>query len=65
MEKHKEGLSNNAIAKLFGMTQDTVQAVIDKAAGYSKKSESDKMEYPASPSVLPLANTEDRPLTAA
>ncbi|MCK2072361.1 helix-turn-helix domain-containing protein [Aeromonas caviae] len=63
LEKHKEGLTAYAIAKLFKIKkQDTVQAVIDKAAGdYSKNGESPKMEYPeASTSTIPMASTEDR-----
>ncbi|WP_139411563.1 helix-turn-helix domain-containing protein [Aeromonas veronii] len=63
LEKHKEGMSAYAIAKLFKIKkQDTVQAVIDKAADdYSKNPESGKLEYPeVSNSSVPMASTEDR-----
>lgn len=60
MEKHKEGLSNNAIAKLFGIKcHKTVGQAIEAALG--KNGESPKI--PTQPASLPLANTEDRPDT--
>lgn len=68
MEKHKQGLTAYAIAKLFKIKkQDTVQAVIDKATGdYSKNAESAKMEYPeVSTSTVPMASTEDSTGTRA
>lgn len=60
LEKHKEGLSGRAIAKLFGMTQDTVAKTI---ARVTENGESPKSVTQSSPSSLPLANTQDRPDT--
>lgn len=70
MELYKEGMSGRAIAKLFGMTQDTVAKTIAKVTENAesaksvtdlldkvvKNPESGKMATPeSSPSVLPLA----------
>lgn len=63
LEKHKEGLTAYAIAKLFKIKkQDTVQSVIDKQTDeYSKNPKLGKMEYlQSSTSTVPMASTEDR-----
>lgn len=59
LEKHKEGMSNRAIAKLFKMGSSTVDEVVSKEApenpnlGKSGTPES-------STSTVPMASTEDR-----
>ncbi|MDM5138424.1 helix-turn-helix domain-containing protein [Aeromonas bestiarum] len=59
LEKHKEGMSNRAIAKLFKMGSSTVDEVVSKEApenpnlGKSGTPES-------STSTIPMASTEDR-----
>lgn len=57
LEKHREGMNNSAIARLFKMGATTVDNVVNKIP---KNGESPKLGIPSSPSVLPLANTEDR-----
>ncbi|MCC0088186.1 helix-turn-helix domain-containing protein [Aeromonas veronii] len=58
LEKHKEGMSNKAIAKLFGMTRQTVDNLIRDLA---KNPESGKFASPeSSTSAVPMASTEDR-----
>ncbi|QWL58773.1 ParB N-terminal domain-containing protein [Aeromonas jandaei] len=56
--KHKEGMSGNAIAKLFGMTQQSVSNII---RDLTKNPESGKFVTPeVSTSAVPMASTEDR-----
>lgn len=62
LNQHKKGLSNRAIAKLFNMQDTTVGNVLSEVR---KKSESEELRTPASPSVFPQANTEDRSETRA
>lgn len=59
LEKHKEGLSNRKIAELFGIgSHVTVANILDEQV--VKNGDSPKMTTQSSPSVLPLANAEDR-----
>lgn len=59
LEKHKEGMSNRAIAKLFKMGSSTVDEVVSKEA--PKNPESGKSGTPeVSTSAVPMASTEDR-----
>lgn len=57
LELHKGGKSGNAISKALGIGQSTVSDVIRSLTGNSI------VENPVAPSVLLLANTEDRPDT--
>ncbi|UAK70956.1 hypothetical protein [Aeromonas enteropelogenes] len=60
MEKHKEGMSNKAIAKLFSMSGHTAVArVLEKAEG-AQNPESGKCAPQSSASAVPMASTEDR-----
>lgn len=64
LEKHKEGMSNRAIAKLFKMGSSTVDEVVSKEAPENR--ESRKSGTPeVSTSAVPLASTEDRSNTRA
>ena len=59
LEKHKEGMSNRAIAKLFKMGSSTVDEVVSKEA--PEIAESAKPGTPeVSTSTIPMASTEDR-----
>ena len=59
LEKHKEGMSNRAIAKLFKMGSSTVDEVVSKGA--PEIAESAKPGTPeVSTSTIPMASTEDR-----
>lgn len=59
LEKHKEGMSNRAIAKLFKMGSSTVDEVVSKEA--PENPESGKSGTPeVSTSTVPMASTEDR-----
>ncbi|MCS3458585.1 helix-turn-helix domain-containing protein [Aeromonas sp. BIGb0445] len=58
LEKHKEGMSGRAIAKLFNMTQDTVAKTIAKLTENAESAKSVTPEY--STSAVPMASTEDR-----
>lgn len=60
LEKHKEGMSNNAIAKLFNIKcHKTVGQVVEASLG--KNPESGKIPTPeVSTSAVPMASTEDR-----
>lgn len=68
LEKHKEGMSNRAIAKLFNIGQDTdnghktVGKVLkDIFEALGKNGESPKLPTPeSSTSTVPMASTEDR-----
>lgn len=60
MEKHKDGMSNNAIAKMFNMVRTTVDNVVND---YAKNAESAKLatqESSSSTSTVPMASTLDR-----
>lgn len=58
LEKHKEGMSNNAIAKMFNMNRQTVDNLIRDLA---KNPESGKFASPEdTTSTVPMASTEDR-----
>lgn len=58
LEKHKEGMSNRAIAKLFKMA---VMTVSDTVAKVYENPESGKPYTPeVSTSTVPMASTEDR-----
>lgn len=58
LEKHKEGMSNNAIAKLFNMGSTTVDNIVKQLP---KNPESGKLGTPeASTSTVQMASTEDR-----
>lgn len=60
LEKHKEGMSGNSIAKLFGMTQQSVSNII---RDITKNGDSPKFVTPeslTSTSAVPMASTEDR-----
>lgn len=58
LEKHKEGMSERAIAKMFNMSKTTVHDVIVEAVG---NRESRKPTTPeVSTSAIPMASTEDR-----
>lgn len=58
LEKHKEGMSAYAIAKLYKMNEKTVGNIIND---YCKNPESGKLQYPeSSTSAVPMASTEDR-----
>lgn len=64
LEKHKEGMSNRAIAKLFKMGSSTVDEVVSKEA--PENPESGKSGTPeVSASTVPMASTEDRSETRA
>lgn len=63
LEKHKDGMSNNAIAKLFGMTRQTVDNWV---RDHAKNPESGKFATPessSSTSTVPMASTLDRAAT--
>ncbi len=64
LEKHKEGMSNRAIAKLFKMGSSTVDEVVSK-----KAPENANLAKPGTPEVsnsaIPIASTEDRSETRA
>ncbi len=58
LEKHKEGMSGNAISKLFKVGQSTVSEVI---RSLTENTESVKSVTPeVSTSTVPMASTEDR-----
>lgn len=58
LEKHKEGMSNRAIAKLYRMTSTTVDRAL---ADLLQNPESGKCSTPeSSTSTIPMASTEDR-----
>lgn len=58
LEKHKEGMSNNAIAKMFNMNRRTVDGIVEDLG---KNPESGKMPSPeVATSAVPMASTEDR-----
>lgn len=58
LEKHKEGMSNRAIAKLFDMNPATVDNVVKCLP---KNADSAKLGTPeVSTSAVPMASTEDR-----
>lgn len=58
LEKHKEGMSNRAIAKLYRMTSTTVDRAL---ADLLQNPESGKCSTPeSSTSAVPMASTEDR-----
>lgn len=58
LEKHKEGMSYRAIAKLFNMGSRTVDEVVK---GVRENPESGKLRTPeVSTSAVPMASTEDR-----
>jgi DNA-binding NarL/FixJ family response regulator len=58
LESHKEGMSDNAIAKLFKMTQSTVTRIRGELM---QNAESAKCITPeTSTSTVPMASTEDR-----
>ncbi|WP_429087662.1 helix-turn-helix domain-containing protein [Aeromonas allosaccharophila] len=67
LEKHKEGMSNRAIAKLFNIGQDTDnghktvgKALKDIFEALGKNPESGKIPTPeVSTSAVPMANTDD------
>ena len=66
IEKHKEGMSNNAIAKMFNMVRTTVDNVVND---YAKNADSAKLATPesssssSSTSTVPMASTLDRAAT--
>lgn len=63
LEKHKEGMSNNAIAKMFNMNRRTVDGIVEDLG---KNPESGKMPSPeVATSAVPMASTEDRSETRA
>ncbi|HDZ8911327.1 TPA: helix-turn-helix domain-containing protein [Aeromonas dhakensis] len=58
LEKHKEGMSNRAIAKLFNMGSRTVDEVVKEVR---ENPESGNLRTPeVSTSAVPMASTEDR-----
>ncbi|WP_279473991.1 helix-turn-helix domain-containing protein [Aeromonas caviae] len=58
LEKHKEGMSERAIAKLFNMSKTTVHDAIVEAVG---NPDSGKPTTPeVSTSAVSMASTEDR-----
>lgn len=58
LEKHKEGMSAYAIAKLFKMGESTVK---DVRKQYAENAESVKSAHPeSSNSAVPMVSTEDR-----
>ncbi|WP_323884241.1 helix-turn-helix domain-containing protein [Aeromonas caviae] len=58
LEKHKEGMSGNAISKMFKVGQSTVSEVI---RSLTENRESRKSITPeVSTSAVPMASTEDR-----
>ncbi|MEH8231391.1 helix-turn-helix domain-containing protein [Aeromonas veronii] len=58
LEKHKEGMSAYAIAKLFKMGESTVK---DVRKQYAENPESGNPAHPqSSTSAVPMASTEDR-----
>lgn len=58
LEKHKEGMSNNAIAKLFNMNRRTVDGIVE---ALFQNPESGKWNTPeVSTPAVPMASTEDR-----
>ncbi|MFQ1840624.1 helix-turn-helix domain-containing protein [Aeromonas veronii] len=60
LEKHKEGMSNRAIAKLFGMEDRTVGRILSEIEA-RQNPESGKCRTPeVSTSTVPMASTEDR-----
>ncbi|WP_227016165.1 helix-turn-helix domain-containing protein [Aeromonas veronii] len=63
LEKHKEGMSNRAIAKLFNMGSRTVDEVVKEVR---ENPESGNLHTPeVSTSTVPMASTEDRSETRA
>ncbi|MCF5861726.1 hypothetical protein [Aeromonas veronii] len=60
LEKHKDGMSNTAIAKLFAMSGPTAVARVLERAGGSQNRESRKCDPQSSTSAVPMASTEDR-----
>lgn len=57
MEQHKGGTSARKIGELFNLPNKTVSRIIEEVC---QNPDSGKRHTPATPSVLPLANTEDR-----
>lgn len=58
LEKHKEGMSNRAIAKLFNMGSTTVDNIVKQLP---KNPKLGKLGTPeVSTSAVPMASTEDR-----
>lgn len=62
LEQHKAGVSARKIGELFRMNNKTVSNIIDEVC---KNPDSGKLHTQSIPASLPLANTLDRPLTAA
>lgn len=62
LEKHKEGMSNRAIAKLFKMGSSTVDEVVSKGAPENRDSRKSGTQEV---STVPMASTEDRSATRA
>lgn len=61
LEKHKEGMSGNAIDKLFGLSKDLARSVIREHTAAPENPESGKTGTPeVSTSAVPMASTEDR-----
>ncbi|MCX0436148.1 helix-turn-helix domain-containing protein [Aeromonas veronii] len=57
LEKHKEGMSNKAISKMFGVHMNTIADVI---AGGTKILNQEICTPEVSTSTVPMASTEDR-----
>ncbi|HDZ8883091.1 TPA: hypothetical protein RUX32_002835 [Aeromonas dhakensis] len=60
LEKHKEGMSNKAIAKLFNMTAMTVGRILEDISGGNKILNQENVTPEVSTSAVPMASTEDR-----
>jgi len=58
LEKHKEGMSERAISKLFHVGKTTVHDVIVEAVGIAESAKPTTLEV--STSTVPMASTEDR-----
>ncbi|NKD15259.1 helix-turn-helix domain-containing protein [Aeromonas caviae] len=60
LEKHKEGMSNNAIAKLFDMNPMTVGRILADQEACNKMRNPQNVTPESSTSAVPMASTEDR-----
>ncbi|MFQ1765373.1 hypothetical protein ACK37F_00975 [Aeromonas veronii] len=60
LEKHKEGMSNNAIAKLFDMNPMTVGRILADQEACNKMRNPQNVTPESSTSTVPMASTEDR-----
>ncbi|XTZ61358.1 hypothetical protein ACQZQZ_13880 [Aeromonas salmonicida subsp. pectinolytica] len=60
LEKHKEGMSNNAIAKLFNMNAMTVGRILADLETCNKMRNPQNVTPEVSTSAVPMASTEDR-----